>query len=344
MTTATLEDVAKRANVSIKTVSRVVNNEPNVRESTRQRVTAAIDALNYRPHKSARNLKSRRSHLIGLIYDDPGQYNIPSAGYVINIQEGVLAVCKANNYDLLIHPCSYRNPDIVAELHALIENSRLDGIVLAPPLSGMSKIINAIRKTGTPLVGISPGEKKARQLAVHTDDREVCAAMTGYLASLGHKRIGYIDGHPDHKAVASRILGYQDGLEANGLKLHKRLICHGDNSIRSGERCAEILLDRKDPPTAIFACNDDMAAGVMRVAHQRGIRVPEELSVAGFDDISLAQQIYPSLTTIKQPLEEMAKQAADMLISGFGSQSAKTAPQLVPSEIIVRESTGPAPP
>ena len=336
MATATLEDVARYAQVSIKTVSRVVNNEPNVRESTKQKVVAAIDALNYRPHKSARSLKSRRSYLIGLIYDDPGQYEIPSAGYVINIQEGVLEVCKANNYDLLIHPCNYQDPGIAAEIHALIEHSRLDGIVLAPPLSGMQSIVDAVEKTGTPLVRIAPGDDCADEFAVRTNDRQVCAEMTRYLVSLGHERIAFIDGHPDHKAVATRIKGYEDGLREAGIRLRKRLICHGDNSIRSGEHCAEKFFDLKEPPTAVFACNDDMAAGTIRVAHRRGIRVPEDLSVAGFDDIPLAQQIFPSL-------EGMAKRATEMLIRGLGGKPAEAGPQLVESNIIVRESTGPAP-
>ena len=131
--------------------------------------------------------------------------------------------------------------------------------------------------------------------------------MVRYLVSLGHKRIGFVAGNPEHRAVVSRLEGYRDGLEESGIRVSERLIVQGDNSIRSGEDCAKKLLDRSSPPTAIFCANDDMAAGVLRVAQSRGIDVPGQLSVAGFDDIALAQQVFPALTTIKQPLEEMAE-------------------------------------
>ncbi len=343
MPKTTIDDVAKLAGVSIKTVSRVVNREPNVRAATTARVSAAIATLNYRPNQSARSLASRRSYLIGLLYDDPSMYEIPSSGYVISMQQGVLKACKAANYDLLIHPCEYRDKHIGTEIRTLIEHSRLDGIVLAPPLSDMPGIIRAITKTDTPLVRLSPGGQTTHQLAVSTNDREICAEMTKYLASLGHRRIAFITGHPDHAAVVNRHLGYQDGLRESGLRSAKRLVVEGDNSFKSGERCGKRLLQSNSPPTAIFACNDDMAAGVLRVALQMGIDVPNELSVAGFDDVPLAQQTFPLLTTVKQPLEAMAEQAAIMLIDGITTKSATTGVQTIPATLVVRESTGPAP-
>ena len=156
MQRATLEDVAELAGVSIKTVSRVVNNEPNVRASTQSKVNEAIAELDYRPNQSARNLASQRSHLIGLVYDDPSAYELPSAGYIINMQEGALRACKALNYDLLIHPCNYRDKNVGDELRALIQHARPDGLILAAPLSNMSKIVKAIENTGTRLVRLSP--------------------------------------------------------------------------------------------------------------------------------------------------------------------------------------------
>ena len=152
MPKATIDDVAELAGVSIKTVSRVVNHEPNVRDSTREKVEQAIAKLNYRPNLSARNLASYHSHLIGLVYDDPSAYEIPSAGYVIRMQQGALRACKSADYELLIHPCRYRDKDISGDLKAMIEHARPDGIVLAAPLSNMPKIIDAIRATGTMLL------------------------------------------------------------------------------------------------------------------------------------------------------------------------------------------------
>jgi LacI family transcriptional regulator len=343
MTKVTIDDVAELAGVSIKTVSRVVNQEPNVRDSTRARVEEAIARLNYRPNRSARNLASQRSRLIGLIYDDPGAYEIPSAGYVIRMQQGALRACRTADYELLIHPCNYRSREIGAELQALIEHARPVGIVLAAPLSNMPKIVRAIEATGTPFVRLSPGRETRDTYAVATNDREISAQMTRYLASLGHERIAFIRGHTSHKAVANRYLGYVDGLEQSGLKLSERLVEQGDNSFGSGETAASRLLRLKRRPTAIFAANDDMAAGVIRAADLLGIRIPDQLSVAGCDDISLARQLYPTLTTIRQPLAAMAERAALLLIGTAQSQAPAQGTEVVPATLQIRESTGPAP-
>ena len=341
MAKATLDHVAQRAGVSMKTVSRVVNREPNVRESTKARVEAAIAELNYRPNQSARNLASQRAHIIGLIYDDPSAYEIPSAGYVVNMQQGALRACRNSHYELLIHPCNYRKRNIDREIEEIIEYARPAGIVLAAPLSDMPRIVRAIEKTGTPTVRLSPGKPKANELCVATNDREICAEMTAYLASLGHRRIAFITGHPSHKAVANRFDGYKDGMRRSGLKISERLVVAGDNSFGSGEIAAEKFLRRKQRPTAIFAANDDMAAAVIRVANRLGIDVPTELSIAGFDDIALARQVFPNLTTIQQPLSAMAERAASMLLKGAARSANGT--EIVPSCIKIRESTGPVP-
>ncbi|NIV18734.1 MAG: substrate-binding domain-containing protein [Woeseiaceae bacterium] len=343
MTKATIDDVAELAGVSIKTVSRVVNQEPNVRDSTREKVEKAIAKLNYRPNKAAQTLASLHSRLIVLVYDDPSAYEIPSAGYIIRMQEGALRACRTANYELLIHPCRYRSKDVAKELRTLIEQVRPDGIVLAAPLSNVPRIVNAIENTGTPLIRISPGKRNGKLSAVATNDRQISAEMTRYLASLGHEKIAFITGHPGHKAVGNRFLGYQDGLTQSGLEFSESLVVAGDNSIRSGEACAMELLEREDRPTAIFAANDDMAAGVMRVADRLGIKVPEELSVAGCDDIALAQQVYPALTTINQPLAAMVDEAVLRLIGWNRENKAVEDTTVVPGALKIRESTGPAP-
>lgn len=339
----TIFDVAKVAGVSIKTVSRVVNHEPNVRASTRERVEDAIAVLKYRPDQSARNLASHRSHLIGLVYDDPAAYDIPSGDYILDMQQGALNGCKAALSELLIHPCNFRKKKVAIELKSFIEDTRLSGVILAAPLSNMPKIVRAIEATGTPLIRLSPGEESGKQLSVSTNDREVCAEMTRYLASLGHKRIAFIKGDPDHKAVGYRYTGYQDGLRAAGLEFSEALVAQGDNSFESGVACGEQLLAQKPPPTAIFASNDDMAAGVIRAAKRQGIDVPGRLSVAGFDDIALARQLDPPLTTIHQPLVRMTEKAAVMLTQGNGKDTEKKRTEIIPAKIKIRNSTGPAP-
>lgn len=343
MSKATIDDVAELAGVSIKTVSRVVNQEPNVRDSTRAKVEEAISRLNYRPNLSARNLAKQRSYLIGLIYDDPSAYEIPSAGYVISMQLGALKACRTADYELLIHPCNYRSRNIGPELKALIEHARPVGIVLAAPLSNMPRIVDAIEATGTPFVRLSPGTATVSQPTVVTNDREISAEMTRYLASLGHKRIAFIKGHTSHKAVSNRYIGYLDGLKQSGLPFSSDLIEQGDNSFDSGEAAGTRLLQRAQRPTAIFAANDDMAAGVIRAADLLGVSVPGEVSVAGCDDISLARQICPTLTTIRQPLAAMAERAAMMLISSAREGVVPQAKEVVPATLRIRESTGPAP-
>jgi LacI family transcriptional regulator len=343
MPRATIDDVAKLAGVSIKTVSRVINKEPNVRDATRAKVESAVARLSYHPNLSARNLASQRARLIALIYDDPSSYEIPSSGYVIRMQTGVLSACRSADYRLVIYPCDYRRGTIAAELKAMIEHARPQGIVLAAPLSNMSRIVQAIVATGTPMVRLSPGIHGGNHYSVVTNDREISAEMTCYLASLGHRKIGFIKGHPSHKAVADRYLGYVDGLKQSGLDFSERLVETGDNSFGSGEATGGRLIRLKDPPTAIFAANDDMAAGVIRAAALVGVDVPGQLSIAGCDDISLARQLCPTLTTIRQPLSSMAERAAQVLIDNAHDESPLRGSEVISATIEIRESTGPAP-
>ena len=195
---------------------------------------------------------------------------------------------------------------------------------------------------------LSPGKENGKQLSVSTDDREACAEMTRYLAGLGHTRIAYITGDPHHAAVANRFLGYQDGLRESGLEFSERLIAAGNTSFESGASCAENCWASR-LRRAIFAANDDMAAGVVRVANGLGIDIPGQLSVAGFDDIPLARQVDPALTTIRQPLVRMTEKATSLLVNrngngnGNGTGDDDAGPRLHPAKIKIRESTGPAP-
>lgn len=339
----TIDEVARLAGVSIKTVSRVINREPNVRDATRIKVEQAISKLNYRPSLSARSLASRRSHFILLAYDDPSEYENPSSGYIVRLQQGALRACLASNYELFIHPCSFRKRNVTRDLKAVIERTRTDGVILAAPLSNIPRIVDALDASGTAFIELSPGSKRPRRYAVATNDREISAEMTRYLASLGHRRIAFITGHPRHKAVSRRFFGYQDGLRQSQLPFDERLVAKGDNSFASGEQAARELLRSEIPPTAIFAANDDMAAGVIRTATRMGIAIPERLSVAGCDDISIAQHICPALTTIRQPLSAMAERAARILIDDGEGERSPSRIEILPATLKIRESTGPAP-
>ena len=331
MAKAKIGDVAQKAGVSIKTVSRVLNKELNVRQQTRDKVQKAIDALNYQPDPVARRLAGGRSFLIGLLYDSS------SPSYVMDVQEGVLKVCRSEHYELLIHPCDHRR-NLVPEINSLIDRLKLDGVLLTPPLCDMAKLSKALHKKNVPFVSISPGESLDAAGTVHTNDREASAEMTSYLASLGHEKIGFIIGHPDHKAVANRFRGYKDGLKHSDLDFDEKLVAQGFNTFESGIECGNLLLSQPDRPTAIFASNDEMAIGIMRVASQLELQIPEDLSVVGFDDRPLAKQLSPALTTIRQPIRAMAEKATQMLLKVLSGEVPEEAP-MIPSMLQFRESS-----
>lgn len=336
VTKATIDNVAALAGVSIKTVSRVVNKEPNVRPGTRDKVLKAIAELDYRPNLSARSLAGNRSFVLGLLYDNP------SANYVIDVQDGVLSVCRAQGYDVLIHPCDHQDPDIGRELRDLIRQTRVDGLILTPPLSDVEAVLDVLKSSGVPFVRIAPTLHKAICPYVETNDEEAAYDMTCQLIAQGHQRIGFVRGHPDHKAVARRYEGYRAALVENNIAVEDALVAQGYNSFESGEEAGQQLLDLAERPTAIFASNDDMAAGIMMVAHQRGIKIPKQLSVAGFDDTPVAHQIWPSLTTVRQPIQAMAQKATELLLKQLRGKDVQLPASMLSSSLIQRDSTGPA--
>ena len=337
MSKATIDDVAALAGVSMKTVSRVCNKELNVRPAMREKVLAAIAALDYRPNLSARSLAGNRSYLLGLLY------GIPSAHYVLDIQEGVLEVCRPQGYELVVHPCDHQDANLVAEVCNLIRNMRMDGVMLTPPISDNLEILQALIQLAVPFVRVAPTLNKDLSPYVETNDREASYDMTCQLIAMGHHRIGFICGHPDHRAVSLRFEGYKTALIENDIPFDQRLVEQGYNSFESAELCARNLLQQNPRPTAIFAANDEMAAGVMMVAHQMGIKIPVELSVAGFDDTPVAHQIWPSLTTVRQPIQMMAKKATELLLKRLKGKIVQLPASMLSASIITRESTGKAP-
>jgi LacI family transcriptional regulator len=333
---STISDVAALAGVSIKTVSRVLNREPKVRPTTRDRVEAAMEELRYRPNSPGRMLASRRSYILGLVYN-------ANSSYITSIQNGALDVCRQQHYDLLIHPCHYRDPVITDEIADLVTGAKVDGLLLTPPVSDLASVRTLMSELQVPHVSISKGSAGAEEWAVGTNDREVSAELTGYLAELGHRRIAFVQSNPDHKAMTDRFRGFRDGMRAAGLRVDTKWVVQGENTFESGLRAGERLLDSSLRPTAIFCANDHMAAGVMAVAHERGLGIPRELSVAGFDDIPLASQIWPTLTTVRQPLREMAGLAAELLIRRLRDRPGENLARVVPATLVLRASTGPAP-
>ncbi|HEX8446524.1 MAG TPA: LacI family DNA-binding transcriptional regulator [Sphingomonas sp.] len=331
----TIRDVSEAAGVSFKTVSRVLNNERHVRPATRERVEAAMKALNFRPSYAARALAGARSFQIALIYDNPSPY------YIHNIQLGVRARCVEDRIRLIVQPCDLTSDGLSAEIGGLIDETHVDGVILAPPLGDVRAVTEELERRGIAYIRIAAADPAPAERRVTMDDAAAAADMTRHLIDLGHRRIGFLTGHPDHVAARDRLIGYRSAMAAAGIAEMPGLVAEGRFDFESGAAAAAVLLASDPRPTAIFASNDDMAAGALAAAHARGIAVPDELSIAGFDDIDLARAVWPPLTTMRQPIRDIAYAAADLLLDREGTGAGK--PPLPPYQLIVRGSTGPVP-
>lgn len=335
MPNITMQMIAEMTGVSLKTVSRVVNKESGVRQATREKVEAVIQQLDYQPNPSARGLASARSFLIALLYDNP------NTAYIISLQNGALASCRQHNYGLLIDPCNHMDENLVDEVRSLARRSRVDGLLLTPPLCDMESLLDMLDERGLKYVRISPLEHNDRSPYVYADEYQAAYHMTEYLISQGHTRIGMIRG-PQHRSGAEmRLEGFTKAIENHELDLDPELIVPGDFTFGSGEAGARKLLRLADRPTAIFAANDDVASGVLKVAQQMKLRVPYDLSVAGYDDAPVARHLWPRLTTVHHPVEQLCNEATELLIRHLNDESARFDPGTIHSELVIRESTGP---
>lgn len=320
----------------MKTVSRVLNREPNVRPETAQRVLRVIRELNYRPNFSARNLASARAYLIALMYDNP------SDNYIVGVLEGVLSACDEAGYGVLLQPCETGGPRLADQVHALVSQRRVSGIVLTPPLCDHEPLLAALEAEPVEYASIAPSDESRRRPFVAIDDRRASHDLTAHLIERGHRRIGFIKAHPLHGAASRRVLGYHDALREHGIEVDARLVANGLFSFQSGVESGRRLLHLPARPTAIIAANDDMAAGVLHVAHELGIRVPAQLSIAGYDDTPIARYVYPSLTTVRQPIRAMAQGAVECLVRSLRG-SAGPVCQRFDYELVIRDSVGPPP-
>ena len=331
----TIRDVSEAAGVSFKTVSRVLNNERHVRPATRERVEAAMKALNFRPSYAARALAGARSFQIALIYDNPSPY------YVYNIQAGVRTRCLEDRIRLIVQPCDIVSAGLAAEIGGLIDETHVDGVILTPPLGDIPAVTAELERRNIAYVRIAAAEPTEAERRVTMDDAGAAADMMRHLIALGHRRIGFVKGHPDHIAAQQRLAGYHAALAEAGIAADPALVVEGRFDFETGEAAAATLLALDPPPTAIFASNDDMAAGALAAAHARQVAVPGRVSIAGFDDIDLARAVWPPLTTIRQPIRAIAYAAADLLLDPEGTGVGRRT--LPGYELVVRGSTGPVP-
>ena len=330
---ATIKDVSRSAGVSIKTVSRVLNNERYVGAQTAERVRSAIAALGFRPSLAARSLAGRRSHQIALICDNPSPW------YVFEMQSGIRDRCEAAGVRMIAQPWDRASDTLADDIAALLDTTGADGVVLTPPASDRADVLDLLDARGVAYVRISPGVRPAATSAIAIDNQGAAQAMTSRLLALGHRRIGWVEGDPDYAASAQRAAGHEGALAAAGIAPDPDLRAPGRYDFASGERAGAAMLALPEPPTAIFAANDEMAAGVLAAAHRRGVAVPGALSVAGFGDDALAGYVWPPLTTIRQPVRALAWNAADLLLAPGDAPERR----VIAWDLIERASTGPAP-
>lgn len=336
-----IKDVAKLAGVSFKTVSRVINNEDTVKGDTVKRVKEAIETLNYQPNNAARNLAGSKAYALGYVYDNPNAY------YVLDAQNGILSECRDRGYELVIHPCSATNDNIVDELATMVKRSQLAGLIISPPLSEMPDVLAALDELNIKYIRIISAAHvdDMKSPCVCIDDQNAAFEITEHLIKQGHKHIAFLRGDEGHGSSHERKHGFLNALASNNIETNPSYLIDGSYSFEFGVDAAKQLLALKNPPTAVFCCNDEIAAGVLFAARLQGIDVPNQLAIAGFEDSPFSRQTWPKLTTAAQPTNLIARTAAASLIQHLsqlklakGSQTESPKLYFRPT-LVVREST-----
>lgn len=306
-TAVTIHEVARRAGVSPMTVSRVMNGKDNVHQATRDAVMRVVCDLNYMPNPAARTLAGAQGTRVALIYANP------SASYLSELLVGALDGAHRKGIQLVLDRWGELKP--TAERQAARNLSKgVAGVILPPPLCESKSISEEFVEAAIPVVAVATGRFRGDVSCVRIDDFAASQEMTRHLLQAGHRRIGFIKGHPNQTASERRYAGFEAAMEEAGIGIDPALVQQGYFTYRSGLEAAEALLSGKQPPTAIFASNDDMAGAVISVAHRRGFEVPRDLSVVGFDDTPTATTVWPELTTVRQPIAAMAEVAIDLLL------------------------------
>ncbi len=337
----TILDIANAAGVSFKTVSRVLNGNPRVAADLRERVLKAAAQLDYRPNVAARSLAGARNYAIALLISSDSIANANLEGwylppFLMDLQARALIACQERGYRFHVEIV---DPAAALDLQLSAQRLYVDGVILAPPIADNPAVLDALEHNRLPFVRISPGIQPDRSPAVMADEYGGALAMTEHLLSLGHRRIGFIHGPPQHLAAARRYEAFRDAIAR--CPEAEEVTEAGDFTFPGGSAAAEKLLALEHPPTAVFASNDDMAAGVIAVASRRGVRIPDELSVAGFDDSPFARLTAPPLTTAHQPLAEIVQAAVNMIIENTKTPHDPGAQLEFQCRVIERGSTAP---
>lgn len=333
----TINDVARIAGVSKKTVSRAINRSPLLNEETRRRVAAVIADLRYVPNPQARALALRRNFLLGLIHDNP------NAQMVLNAQEGILDALRDTEFALVMRPVDRLSPALLKDIGHFLQQQRVYGVVLLPPISENDAVASLCRELGCGYVRMGSAELEAANHLVQSNDRAAVTEAVEYLIAMGHRQIALITGPDGFRSAQERRAGFLEALARHGISCGPERVAKGNYTFETGRAAAEQLLEIRPRPTAIFCSNDEMAAGALHAARQRNIEVPAQLSLVGFDDTAIAAHLWPPLTTVRWPIRTMARAAAVKLIdpARAAEQAASFPSELVRRASAIPPATGP---
>ena len=329
---ATMKEVAKLAEVSVATVSRVLNNKPNVSPELRSRVLQAVEKLNYKRNRVARSLRAKTSLIIGLVISDIQN------PFFTSVVRGVEDVAYAHGYTLLL--CNSDEDPTKERLYIdIMLAERVAGVIISP-VAEVDNYSSVLLQAGVPVVAM---DRRMRDLEVDTvviNNVEGVYQAVGHLIEQGHRRIGFIGGPTRTTTGRERQEGYQKALAEHGLELDQALIKIGDFKQDSGYQMACQLLEMDDPPTAIFTANNLMTLGALNAIHEKKLSIPQEVAIVGFDDMSWAQSLAPPLTAVAQPTYELGRTAADLLLRRIGDPNRPTEQICLEANLVVRESSG----
>ena len=328
----TIAEIARRAGVSKTTVSRVLNERPDVDDLTRQRILQLIDETGYVPHAAAVSLATGRTGLIGLL--------APSLlrPWTIQIIQGIADAIDSTDYEFILYTTSMaeRNQEMYARALA---HGQTDGLIVILPRERGMEYFADLRRQSFPLVLIDYRGQTSDMPSVTAANLSGALDAVGHLVGLGHRHIGIITGLMDLGCSRDRLEGYRKTLQGAGLEVCPELIVSGDFSEPSGYEGMHRLMALQQPPTAIFASNDEMALGAMRAARELKLRIPDDVSLVGFDDVQMAQFAAPPLTTVRQPMSDMGRRAVEMLLLQIKGDDLPQSRVVLPTEFVVREST-----
>ena len=327
------------------TVSRVLNNGPNVRAEIRDRVQRAVEMLDYKVNIQARNLAGGATRQIALVHASDLDSE-PNSYYHSGLELGALRACADKGFQLVTHTVNQTLASAEHNILSLIDEGRCDGIILTPPFSDNVDLITLVQKRACPVVCISGGPN-VRHIAasVGIDDKAAGFEITQHLIDLGHRKFGYIRGLSGHLSAEERFDGFAAALKSANIAPDEVLVEPGNFTFHSGIEGAQRMLNRSDRPTALICANDDMAAGALLAIHKMALRIPQDISVTGFDDSPVSEIVWPPLTTIHQPIKQIGQRAVELIIEALKGGMGKTAVQhhTISFRLVHRDSSAPPP-